>query len=296
MAAPAPLFEDVSDTARWVAYLRALESERPGALFRDRFAKRLAGERGRRLAEGMPDAPGAAPGPMGFASLLAVRTKVFDELILDSIRSTDADAVLNLAAGLDARPYRLSLPASLVWIEADHAAMLEPKAAILASEKPACLVERVSVDLASDGARRELLDRIASSHARVVVITEGLLVYLDESLVRSLAAELRARSSVGRWILEAIAPEVLKRNMSAWGHLLRPANAEWKFSHAEGLDYYRPLGWSPVDARSFFDEARKLGRPVKQDWILRLLSAASGSFRRRLATMVAYGAIQPTSS
>jgi O-methyltransferase involved in polyketide biosynthesis len=174
--------------------------------------------------------------------------------------------------------------------------MLEPKAAILASEKPACLVQRVSVDLANDGARRELLDGIASSHERVVVITEGLLVYLDESVVRSLAAELRARSSVGRWILEAVAPEVLKRNMNAWGHVLRPANAEWKFSNTNGLDYYRPLGWSPVDARSFFDEARKVGRPVRQDWILRLMSAASGSFRKKLTTMVAYGVIQPTSS
>jgi methyltransferase (TIGR00027 family) len=295
MSSAAPLFEDVSDTARWVAYLRALETDRPDALFRDPFAKRLAGDRGRRLAEGMPDAPGAEPGPQGFASILAVRTRVFDELILDGIRSTDADAVLNLAAGLDARPYRLSLPSSLVWIEADHAAMLDPKTALLASEKPACRVERVPVDLADERARRELLDRIASSHARVVVVTEGLLVYLNESVVRSLAAELRARSSVRRWILEAVAPEVLKRNMDAWGHVLRAANAEWKFSNENGLDYYRALGWSPVAARSFFEEARRLGRSVKYDWFLRALSSASSLMRKRLGNMVVYGAIQPAS-
>jgi methyltransferase (TIGR00027 family) len=154
-----------------------LETDRPDALFRDPFAKRLAGERGRRIAEAMPNAPGAEPGPMGFSSILAIRTKVFDELILSSVRSTEADAVVNLAAGLDARPYRLPLPSSLVWIEADHPAILDAKAKLLASEKPACNVERVSVDLAKELARRELFDRIASSHARVVVITEGLLTF-----------------------------------------------------------------------------------------------------------------------
>jgi|CZKU01.1.fsa_nt_gi hypothetical protein len=32
-------------------------------------------------------------------------------------------------------------------------------------------------------------------------------------------------------ILESVAPEVLKRNMRAWGKVLARANAEWKFAH-----------------------------------------------------------------
>ena len=41
-----PIIRNVSDTARWVAFYRAMESERPDAVFRDPFARRLAGERG----------------------------------------------------------------------------------------------------------------------------------------------------------------------------------------------------------------------------------------------------------
>lgn len=121
------------------------------------------------------------------------------------MRAVNADAVLNLAAGLDARPYRLSLPASLVWIEADRGAIFEFKDALLAGEKPACRVERVPVELADATARRALFSRVASSHERVVVITEGLFVYLDEAVVRALAAELRAQAAFQRWILEATA-------------------------------------------------------------------------------------------
>jgi methyltransferase (TIGR00027 family) len=297
MSAPATLLmEDVSDTARWVAFLRALESERPDALFADPFARRLAGERGRRIAEEMPTVAGAHPGPRGLASALAVRTKAFDEMILDSVQSLGADAVLNLAAGLDARPYRLPLPSSLVWIEADRAPILDEKTEVLASAKPACHVERVPVDLADDQARASLFDRIAGSHTRVVVVTEGLLVYLDEARVASLADGLRARASMRRWILESVAPEVLKRNMQAWGKVLAQANAEWKFAPASGFDFFRPRGWSPTVTRPFMVEARRLGREseVPHAWLLRALSSLSGRFRRRMENLVVYGVMEPS--
>src|ERR1700683_3089968 len=48
------LIRNVSDTARLVAVDRAVESERPDALFRDPFARRLAGERGARIAKSNP--------------------------------------------------------------------------------------------------------------------------------------------------------------------------------------------------------------------------------------------------
>jgi methyltransferase (TIGR00027 family) len=288
--------EDVSDTARWVAFHRALESERPDALFRDPFARRLAGERGRRIAEEMPTVPAAHPGPRGLAGALAVRTKAFDEMILDSVQTLGADAVLNLAAGLDARPYRLPLPSSLVWIEADRASILDEKTELLASAKPACIIERVAVDLTDDQARGGLFDRVAGSHPRVVVVTEGLLVYLDEVRVASLADGLRARPSMRRWVLESVAPEVLKRNMRAWGKVLAQANAEWKFARPDGFDFFRPRGWSLTVRRPFMAEARRLGREseLPHAWLLRALSSLSGRFRRRMESLVVYGVMQPS--
>jgi O-methyltransferase involved in polyketide biosynthesis len=40
----------LSDTALLTAYARALESERPDALFRDPYSRQLAGDRGEALA------------------------------------------------------------------------------------------------------------------------------------------------------------------------------------------------------------------------------------------------------
>src|SRR5438046_7427925 len=108
---PAPLIANVSDTARWVAAYRAEESARPDALFRDHLAARLAGEKGAAIAKR------AAP-RLHSGWPLVVRTKVIDDLVLDAV-ADGADLVVNLAAGLDTRPYRLKLPPTLRWVEAD---------------------------------------------------------------------------------------------------------------------------------------------------------------------------------
>ena|ERR1700741_2601535 len=49
-----PAIQHISDTARWAAVYRARESEREDALFRDPFARRLAGERGEHIAKATP--------------------------------------------------------------------------------------------------------------------------------------------------------------------------------------------------------------------------------------------------
>src|SRR5437764_5241038 len=136
-----------SDTARWVAMYRVMESERKDAIFRDPFARRLAGARGEEILAAMPKG-------RSFAWPMIVRTSLFDEIILRL--AGQIDTVLNLAAGLDARPYRLALPPSLRWIDVDLPAMIDYKRELLAHETPKCNVEFVALDLVDRAARRAL--------------------------------------------------------------------------------------------------------------------------------------------
>src|SRR4051812_25904069 len=98
---------DVGDTAFWIAHYRGEESQRPDALFQDPLARRLSGEHGRAIAAAMP-------AERMVAWTVAVRTRVIDDFISAEI-ARGADTVLNLGAGLDTRPYRMKLPASLRW-------------------------------------------------------------------------------------------------------------------------------------------------------------------------------------
>src|SRR3954471_23306690 len=111
---------NISDTARWVAMYRAMESDRKDAIFRDPLARHLAGERGAEILRAMPKG-------RAYAWPMIVRTALFDEIVLRVIEREGVDTVLNLAAGLDARPYRLPLPRRLKWIDVDLPAMIDYK-------------------------------------------------------------------------------------------------------------------------------------------------------------------------
>jgi hypothetical protein len=58
---------------------------------------------------------------------------------------------------------------------------------------------------------------------------------------------------------------------------LAAARASFRFAPEEGPDFFRPLGWEPVEVRSSWEEARRLGR---EPWLLRLVWALSSPRRR----------------
>src|SRR5471030_1133269 len=165
-----PLIRDVSDTARWMAVYRAQETERDDAAFRDPFARALAGERGERIAAAMPMFK-------EHAWSAVARTYLFDRFITKYV-AQGVDLVVNLAAGLDTRPYRMDLPASLRWVEVDLPDILDYKEEILADAKPVCELERVRLDLTNEDARQGLFARLSRSAQRAAVLSEGLVVYL----------------------------------------------------------------------------------------------------------------------
>jgi methyltransferase (TIGR00027 family) len=218
-----------------------MESARPDALFHDRFAAPLAGRLGQEAPKGVP------PWPM------IVRTRLIDDLVVRAVQE-GVDCVVNLAAGLDTRPYRLSLPSTLRWVEADYPAMIDFKESALAGEKPACDLRRERVDLADDGARRAALSRALQGSSKALVITEGLLVYLTEAQVRALAADLLAQPAVKQWIIDIASPGILKRMQKATSSRLDESE-RMKFAPASGVAFYESLGFRVRDLQSMYRAA-----------------------------------------
>lgn len=264
---------NVSDTARWVATYRANESDRPDALFRDPLARRLAGARGAEIVR-------ALPGARGLEWVMVVRTCLFDEIVLRSVREDGVDTVLNLAAGFDARPYRLALPPSLKWIEVDLPPLIEEKQGILAGERPVCRLESVALDLADDVLRRELFQRVGADSRRTLILTEGLLAYLEPAAVFGLATALHREPSFALWCMDLASPFILTRVMRKANVKLSAANAAFHFAPEEGEAFFKPAGWEPVEFRMMAEEAHRLGREMRLAWVWRLLYRLSSPARR----------------
>ena len=267
---------NVSDTALWVAMYRAMESERSDALFYDPYARQLAGERGERIIREirMPGWP------------IVVRTQVLDELILKAVEEEGCDTVLNLAAGLDTRPYRLALPATLRWVEADLAHMIEYKNTALKDAKCFCRLERHAVDLADATARRALFTRVGAAADKVLVITEGLLIYMDETQVRSLAQDLHQQVSFKRWLMDISSPALLSFLARQYkGGMIKNQDVSFKFAPGEGVEFFRPLGWNPAEYHELAVEAKRLKRlevPFLMQLVWRFMAAFNPGFRERM--------------
>jgi methyltransferase (TIGR00027 family) len=253
-AAPSPsepLIRNVSDTARWVAVYRAQETERPDAHFRDSFAKRLAGERGVQIAKSMPIG-------RDNAWSMITRTVLGDEIINAQLRQ-GVDTIINLAAGLDARPYRMQLPPTLQWIEVDLPEILAYKEEILRDEKPVCSLERIRLDLSNAAARRELFAQLGGRCKNALVNTEGLLIYLTADDVAGLAKDLAAVPTFQSWMLDIASPGLLRMLAKRMSKQLLQS-APFKFAPPEGPDFFVPYGWKPVQVHSLLKNARRLKR------------------------------------
>lgn len=249
----------ISDTALWVACYRALETERPDAIFRDPYARRLAGERGFQILHQLP-------GGRKLSWPLVTRTAVMDEIILRSVAADGIDTVLNLAAGLDARPWRLSLPPMLRWIDVDLPDMLDYKQSIMGAERPVCRYEPARVDLADGFARRELFRAVGASAKRVLVITEGLLIYLQPEQVTNLARDLHDTPAIQFWLSDLASPGLLKMMEKSWAPSLRAGNAPVHFGPADAPGFFAALGWREIEFRATFAEGLRLKRTMRFAW------------------------------
>ncbi|HET9406860.1 MAG TPA: class I SAM-dependent methyltransferase [Candidatus Sulfotelmatobacter sp.] len=242
----------ISDTALWVAVYRAQESERTDAVFRDPYASKLAGDRGMQIAEAMPFA-------RRHSWSYVARTWLVDQIVEREVRQ-GTDLVINLAAGLDSRPYRMQLPASLRWVEVDLPDILNYKQEVLAAERPVCALERVPLDLRDTAARRALFQRLGNEAKRVLVVSEGLIVYFEADGAAALACDLAASSSFRRWVIDLASPALLKMLQKAIGGPLNQAGSPLKFAPREGPEFFAPCGWKPIETRSLLHAAAKLKR------------------------------------
>ena len=256
------LVQHVSDTAFLVANARAVETARPAPLFRDPLAARLAGEKGKAIAAAFPPMTGWT---------IVVRTVIIDAFIAEAIAG-GVDMVVNLGAGLDTRPYRLELPQALQWIEVDYPDVIAFKEQRLASEAPRCQLERVGLDLTVGADRRALFARLGGRASRLLVLTEGVVPYLDEGEVAPLADELRAVPQVASWIVDYLSPEShrFRERMKVSRQLTQ---APFKFRPPDWFGFFASHGWRAKEIRYLVDEGKRLGRPPLLPLMTRVLLA-----------------------
>src|SRR5207248_3459980 len=121
---------------------------------------------------------------------------------------------------------------------------------ILRGEKPACILDRVRLDLSDVAARCQLFAALGGTAKNVLIITEGLLIYFSRAEVASLAQDLAAVPAFHHWIVDIVSPGLLKMLQKGMGPQISEGKAEFKFAPEEGPGFFTKYGWDVVDVRS----------------------------------------------
>lgn len=146
----------------------------------------------------------------------------------------------------------MALPPTLAWVEVDLPAMIEEKQRLLDAEQPVCHLTRRSADLVDAAARAEL------------VITEGLLVYLEETVVIGLAKDLMRPPGVRWWVFDLASPGLLNLMRRSMGSHL--TNAPMVFAPESGVAFFEAMGWRALDIHSLLRaevRVRRLPWPLR---------------------------------
>ncbi|HVQ12429.1 MAG TPA: SAM-dependent methyltransferase, partial [Vicinamibacterales bacterium] len=245
LAGPLTDMTGVGLTSRWVAANRALETEHAAPLYRDPYARELAGDAGFDVLYSMRTVAGMGTfnGPDPF---LTIRTRFFDDALLNVVRDSSIDQVVILAAGMDARAFRLEWPRKVRLFEVDREDVFTHKEAVLSrlKAKPSCDRRIVQHDLAQPWAAA-LVGAGFDPHQKTAFLAEGLLYYLDEAAVASMLDALRSVSAPGSWLgLDVTNPEVLTSPfLATYLNKLTELGSPWKFGVADPEAYLAAKGW-----------------------------------------------------
>jgi methyltransferase (TIGR00027 family) len=229
--------EAVANTGLLVAAIRARETARDDALFRDPFAAKLAGATG----EAQLEAALAHSGEQSTVQIV-VRTRFWDEELLRAAQT--ARQVVIVAAGMDARAYRLDWPAGTVLFEVDQPEVIAQKAQLLAGDQPRCRRHAVGVDLRDWSAA---IGAAGFDPAQPTVwLMEGLLQYLDEQAVRTLFDRVDALSSPGSTLLYEVVGQVLLESpfLAPLLESMAETGSPWLFGTDRPGEPAQRLGWS----------------------------------------------------
>ena len=233
-------FNGVARTALLVAAIRARESRREDPLFVDPFADTLAGDTGREFLEAALQTSGEQS-----TAQIVVRTRFWDDALLRA--TADVRQVVIVAAGMDARAYRLDWPEDVTVHELDQPAVVEAKGRLLSGDTPRCRRVVVGVDLAADWSPA-LTSAGFDPGAPSVWLMEGLLQYLDEAEVRALFDRVDALSAPGSVLLYEVVGEALLASpfMVPVLESMAAQGSPWLFGSDTPGELAERHGWSAV--------------------------------------------------
>jgi methyltransferase (TIGR00027 family) len=168
----------ISQTAFYCCGVRMQDAERSNPVCNDSYAKAFMNEEGLRILEAFKDEtnPNASN---------VTRHRIIDDLLRQELLTDPDLLIVIIGAGFDSRAYRLS---GGRWLELDEPQVISYKNERLPASTCENELRRIPIDFSTDSLTEKLSP--FSSQRPVVVVIEGVFMYLDEEVIEELLQKL----------------------------------------------------------------------------------------------------------
>lgn len=213
----------VQETLLIPLYYRSVETERSDAIIKDPIAQQIIGKIDYDFAKFAPH--------WNIQMDVAVRTEVFDEIVLKFAQSHPHGIVINLGAGLDGRYHRLQLD-NITWYDIDLPDAIELRQQFFSDGPRVKMIGTSAFDW-------KWMDAIQGGPP-VLVLAEGLFCYCQESDIKELFEKLAKRWPGTTIAFQSLCPALVGKAKTVGA--VNQTKAQFTWGINSGLEVTR---WNP---------------------------------------------------
>ncbi len=129
----------------------------------------------------------------------------------------------------------------------------------MTTDRAACRLESIGMDLSDSDARRRLFAHIDGTAHRVLVVSEGFLLYLSADAVASLARDLHAAQHLACWMTDVTSPLLLRMHQ-VFGRPVQRWVSPMRFAPRDNRAFFGSRGWTIRGFRPLPAEGERLHR------------------------------------
>lgn len=184
----------VPETMIQTLYARAKESMKPNAKIKDDMAAEIVSQLDYDFSNADKDS--------AMSSGVIARTIVLDEMVGKYLAKHPKTVVVNIACGMDTRCYRMK-GKYLRWYNVDLPETMEVRERFLTEDGPIYQIAKSAMDAS-------YIDDITYEGEDVLVVIEGLSMYLKEADIRQILAIIDQAFPKAMVLIEVMSPFVVK--------------------------------------------------------------------------------------
>ena len=253
----------ISKTAFYCCGVRMRDAEREQPVCGDTYAKLFMNDEAIKILDQFKDEFG--PNTSNVA-----RHRIIDDLVREELRAHPDLCVVIIGAGFDTRAYRIK---GGTWVELDEPQVIAYKNERLPASQCQNELQRIPIDFSTESVEEKL-----SSFAwrkPVVVIIEGVFMYLEEETIKQLLQTLHRLFPQHKLICDLMTRIFFTKYGRTIHETLTGMGASFKFTADNPAAVfvqsgYRRVGWFSIIEKSFEYDAKKIPKIVLRTFLRKL--------------------------